>query len=247
MYWEILDWMSLPVLAVLGGIIVWRKQHREFPLFLSYVVVSVLEAIVRFVAHQFGSRHTYSYTFWISDLAATIFNFLAVYELLARRLFPGFYKVRVYRFLFPLIATVVLVGAWFTAIEAPNKSAALAIEARALSFILVAILAFLVALTLAMGISWTRYDFAIAFGFAIYNAAFLITSAAWVRSHYTTVSIQQLPLIAFDVSSLVWLVAFAKPEKQRGSMPGDDVDPQMLHEARRWETALKHWLKQGKP
>jgi len=243
MWWEILNWMSLPVLAVLGGILVWRKQYREFPLFLSYLVVSELEAIVRFVA--LGSPLTYFYTFWISDLVTTIFNFLAVYELFAR-LFPRFHKVRLYRFLFPLMASAVLVGAWFTALEAPNKSAALAIEARVLSFILVAILAFLVALTLAMGRGWARYDFGIAFGFALYNAAFLITSAAWVRSRYQAVSIQQLPLIAFDVSSLIWLLAFAKPEKRHALIPAGPLDPQTLHEARNWESVLKEWLSQEK-
>jgi hypothetical protein len=184
--------------------------------------------------------------YWISDLPITIFNFLAVYELFARRLFPRFHKVRVYRFLFPLVASGVLVGAWFTALEAPNRYAALAIEARVLSFILVAILGFFLALMLAMGRGWTRHDFGIAFGFALSNAAFLATSAAWVRSHYHTVSIEQLPLIAFDLSCLIWLFAFLQPEKQPALYPADAMDPQMLHEARNWETVLKDWLNQQK-
>jgi len=242
---QILNWMSLPALAVLVGIFVWRKHRREFPLFFWYLIVNELATVARFFAQR-GSPTTYFYVYWISDLLTTIFNFLAVYELFARRLFPRFHKVRVYRYLFPLMASGVLVGAWFTALEAPNKLAALLIEARVLSFILVAILAFFVVLMLAMGRYWTRYDFGIAFGFALYNAAFLITSAAWVRSHYHAVSFQELPLIAFDVSCLVWLFAFLQPEKQPVLYPADAMDPQMLHEARNWENVLKDWLNQEK-
>jgi hypothetical protein len=238
-FWELLYWLSLPVLAMLAGILVWRKRYREFPLFFWYLIVTLLTGQIRFNA-QYGSASTYFYTYWTSDLATTIFSFLAVYELFTR-LFPRFQKVRLYRYLFPVAASAIIIAAWLTALEAPHKRAAFLIEARVLSFILVAILAFVAALMLMMGRKWTRYDFGVAFGFALINATFLITMASRVQSHYRATSLDQFTVIGFDAGCVVWLLAFlGSPGKV--SPAGDQMDHQMLDEARKWETVLKDWL-----
>jgi hypothetical protein len=242
--WLILTWMSLPAMVLLAGILLWRRLHREFPLFFWYLVVTVIATLLRFAA-QFGSVSTYFYTYWISEFVVMIFNFLAVYELFVRRIFPRFQKVRFYLYLFPSIAFVIIILGWFTALVAPNKGAALLIESRVLDFILVAVLLFFVFLMMVMGRQWTKYDFGIAFGFAINAAAFLVTSAIWVRTNYRSSSIDQLPLIAYDISCLVWLYCFSMGEQlDRPAEPG--LDPKILHEARGWESMLKSWLAPGK-
>ena len=243
--WEALNWMSLPVLAVLAGILVRRKLLREFPFFFWYLIVTEIGTTVRFVA-QFSSTETYFYVYWTTDLVITIFNFLAIYELVARRLFPGFRRVRFYRYLFPLASSAIIVLGWLVALEAPSKNTAFLIEARVLSFILAAILAFFIALMLVMGRSWTRYDFGIAFGFALTNATFLIGMLARARSRYSPTSIDQLPLIAFDASCLIWLFTFWKPARRTELLTADSLDPALLHQARTWESTLKTWLSPGK-
>lgn len=237
--------MALPVLAVLAGILVWRKLHHEFPFFLWYLIVTEIGGAVRFAA-QFGSTRTYFYAYWISDMVITIFNFLAIYELFARRLFPNFLRVRLYRYLFPVAATAIIMAGWLTALQAPAKNAAFLIEARVLNFVLAAMLAFFVSLMLFMGRTWTRYDFGIAFGFAVANAAFLVFMAARARSHYNPTRLDQLSLIAFDISCLIWLITFWKPARRIELLPAESLDPAMLHEARTWEHALKNWLAAGK-
>lgn len=243
--WQFLNWMSLPVLAVVAGILVWRKLHRVFPLFFWFLVVTVLVGLLRFVA-QFGTANTYRYVYWTSDLAIMIFTFLAVYELFVSRLFPQFYRIKPYRFLFAAAAAAIIFAGWLTAFESSRQAAALLTEARVLNFVVVAVLIFLVALMLLMGREWTRESFGIAFGFAINAAASLITSATWVRTRYRPTSIDQLPLIAFDASCLIWLITFWKPEKRTQFLPADQLDPEMLHQARSWETLLKNWLTPGK-
>jgi hypothetical protein len=243
--WEILDWLSLPVLAGVAGILVWRKLHREFRFFFWYLVITDIATGVRFVA-QFQGRRTYFYAYWISDLVVTVFNVLAVYELFARRLFPRFHKVRLYRYLFPIVASGIIFLSWLTALEAPNKAAALAIEDRVLDFVLAAMLAFFVSLMMVMGRTWTKYDFGIAFGFGINSAAFLVTSAMWVRTHYRPTSVDQLPLIAYDASSLIWLYCFWTGDKVSGGSDSLPLDPVMLEQGRKWETVLKDWITPGK-
>lgn len=243
--WELVYWLSLPILAVLAGIFVWRKLYRESPLFFGYLIVAQLVGVILFIA-QYGSSRTYFYIYWMSDLATTTFSFLAVYELFTRRLFPRFQKVRLYRYLFPLAASAIIIAAWMTALAAPQKGIVFLIEARVSSFVLVAILACLAALMLLMGRRWTRHDFGIAFGFALTNATFLITMAARVRSHYRATSLAQFAVVGIDASCVVWLLAFLEPAKWVRPA-GEQLDREMLTEARKWETALKNWLTPRKP
>jgi hypothetical protein len=243
--WQIVIWMSLPLLLLITGIFYWRGLHREFPLFFRFLLVMDVSALLRFVA-QFWFPRTYFYVYWITDLVITIANFLAVYELFGRRLFPRFQKVRLYRFLFPVAAVVTLFLAFLTALEAPDRREAFLIESRVLDFILVAVLGFFILLMFFTGRNWTRWDFAIAFGFAINCAAFLITSAVWVRVHYRSTIFEGLAVIAYDASCLIWLYYFstgARPVRQ----VTDGLSPVPLEEARVWESMLKTWLSPGKP
>lgn len=245
--WSIVSWLSLPVMAVVAGILVSRKLHRIFPLFFSFLVVATLIGILRLVVNLAGTSKMYFYTYWISDLVLMVCTFLAVYELFVMRLFPGFYKVRFYRYLFAFAAVSIILLAWITAFVSPNRRAWVLVEARVLGFIVVAILIFLVSLMMLMGRMWTKYDFGIGFGFAFQNAAVLATSAAWVRSRFGPTRIHQLPLIAFDVSCLIWLYCFWSRDRilEQESKPVS-ITPAMVDQAQSWQTLLKGWLMTGK-
>ena len=242
--WLIANWISLPVLAVVGGILVKRKLHGEFPFFFIYVVVTVMAGAVRMAA-RFGAAQTYFYAYWVTDLVISVFSFLAVYELFVRRLFPGFYKIRIYRYLFAAALAGIIFFGWLAAIQAPNVAAAFAIEERVLDSVLVGALGFLVLLMMVMGRQWTIFDFGVAFGFAIDAAAFLVVSAAWVRSRYHPTSIEELPAIAYDVSTLIWLYCFSSGKKPRVNFP-DAEGPELVQQARTWEKVLKDWLRPKK-
>ncbi|HLW53340.1 MAG TPA: hypothetical protein VKW06_10895 [Candidatus Angelobacter sp.] len=244
--WEILSWISLPVIALLAGILVWRRLHRVFPLFFLFLLASELVGILRFVASRYGKPLTYFYVYWISDLVLMICSFLAVYELFLLRLFPKFYKVGLYRRIFALAAAIIMAAAWSAAFLSSNRGAWFAAESRVLSLVLVATLAFFASLMMIMGRAWTKYDFGVGFGFAINNAAILTTSAVWVRVHFQSTNLQQLPLIAFDLSCLLWLYCFWSEDKSSGRDLAVPVDTGVLHQARTWETMLKTWLSPGK-
>ncbi|HEY6307062.1 MAG TPA: hypothetical protein VI488_11475 [Candidatus Angelobacter sp.] len=243
--WTVVEWLSLPALAVLAGILVWRRLHREFPFFFLFVLAAEIATIVRFAA-KFGTPWTYFYAYWISDLVVTIFNFLAVYELYTRRLFPSFQRVRFYRYLFAAAASAAIALGWLTAMEAPDKTAAFLIEARVLNFIVAVAMGLLVSLMVFMNRVWTRFDFGIAFGLGINAATFMFVSAMWVRTHYGPSTVDRLPVVAYDISCLIWLFTFWKPERRTQFLPPEQLNPEMLHQARSWETVLKNWLTVGK-
>ena len=241
--WEVLDWISLPILAALIIIFVLRRLYRELRFFFVFIVASELATLAR-LAVLSAAPKSYFYTYWVSELVVTIFTFLAVFELFLVRLFPRFYRIRLYRNLFAAFASVLIFLAWLTALESPNKAAALLIEARVLEFVLAGVLAFLVSLMLIMGRNWNLRDLGIAVGFAINIAAYLATSALWARTRYRSTSLDQLPLIGFDIACAIWLWAVLyKLQESTSELP---VTPTMLHEARKWESALKDWLTPGK-
>ena len=84
---EFMESFSLPALAVLALIMLWRKQHREFPLMFSYIVVNVLVGITGRAVASVASQLTYFYFYWIADAVVGIFEFLVIYELFVHRLF----------------------------------------------------------------------------------------------------------------------------------------------------------------
>jgi hypothetical protein len=243
-FWAVVDWSSIPMMAAVTGILVWKRLRREFPFFFWFLVVTQAVGVLRFVA-QFGTPLTYYYAYWASGLAFEICNILAVYELFARRLFARFHKTSVYRWLFPVAALVISLFAWLASKETSSVTTFVVVINRVLEFVAVALLVFFIALMMIMGRVWTRYEFGIAFGLVINSAGSLITSAMWVRTHYHWTTIDRLPAIALDISCILWLYCFWSSDGKR-TPAAPPLDPAMLHEARSWETMLKDWLTPGK-
>jgi hypothetical protein len=238
--WGIVNWLSLPVVVAVAGILASRKLHREFPFFWALLVATGIVGVARFIA-QFRTPWTYFYVYWISNLALDALNLLAVYELFGLRLFTRFYKVRFYRYLFAGVAAVIALGSWFTAMVSANKYKAFIVQDRVFDFVVVALLAFFLCLMLVMGREWRRYDFAIAFGLVIGNAGSLIASAMWLRSQQHGILGQLEPVVS-DVASLIWLCGFWSNKAVVEHRAAPQLDTEMVHQARKWESILKAWL-----
>lgn len=237
-FWATIYWFSLPILAMLAAILVRRKAFTDFPLFSWYIVLSCVVTLARFFAHS-GTNRTYFYTYWISEVALTVGALMASYELFGRRLFPNFHKVRLYRILFLISAVVIITLTVLTAIESIRIALVFIKITHAFDFLRAAVLFFFGALMLVMGRRWTRYELGIASGFALDTAVFLATFAMWtLRGRTVPKVVNELPVIAFDIASIIWLITFLKSEKPE-LVPTVPVSPEVLKEARKWEEALK--------
>ncbi len=243
--WRIIDWGSIPIVVLVAGILVWRKLYREFPFFFTYLLATECATLARLVA-QFRGPWTSFYVYWISNLALDVFNLLAVYELFALRLFPRFHRLRPYRYIFTAGAAIILLGGWLTAMESADRYKALLVRERVFNFIIVGLLAFFISLMMVMGREWKRYDFAVAFGFVIANAGSLIASAMWLRTSYRFTTVQELAPLTYDLATLIWLYSFSSREKVFNPRAPASLHPDMVQEARRWETVLKEWIAPGK-
>jgi hypothetical protein len=243
--WRAVLWFPVVAVGSLCVILGWRRLWKELPLFLLYLVSAELVTISRYLSLRWG-RAPYFYTYWISDLAISVVALLPLYEVFMRRLFRGFHQTRFYRNIFPLVATAILVLTVVTALQAPDKGAAFHMASRAFDFMRTGVLIFFLGLMLFMGREWTRYDLGVALGFGVQAAAALANSAVRTRMHYQTTIWDILELVAYDVTCFIWLITFWKPEKRTEFLSPEQLDPEMLHQARSWETQLKAWLTPGK-
>jgi len=242
--WATLNWLSLPVIAVSAGIFMWRKLYREFPFFLALLIATEIVGLLRLAT--FINQRAYFYVYWISNLLLDVLSLLAVYELFALRLFPRFHRVRAYRFLFAGAGAIIVVAGWFVAVESANQSRVFIVQDRVFDFIVVGMLAFFVCLMILMGREWGKYEFGIASGLVIANVGAMLASAMWLRNFYRESVLEEIAPVAFDVACIIWLYSFWSGDKSFDSRVAAPLQPEMVQEARRWETALKEWIMPGK-
>jgi hypothetical protein len=235
------DWMALPLLALLAGIILYRKYQREFPLFLAYVIATITIGFARLLASQ-STVKIYYYVYWISDIVVAVFAFLATYELFIKRLFPAFYKVNFFRYLFPIVAAALTLLGASTALYS-GRLAVLLTTVRIYEFLRATVLVFFVVLMIFMGRRWTRQEFGIAFGFGLDVSAAFALLAIVARSGDQRGMVNRIPTFAYDIACLVWLYCFWPAPKT--SLP-PELPPDALNEAKKWEGSLKDFITPGK-
>jgi hypothetical protein len=240
----LIDWIGLPALLLLACVLIYRKWYREFPFFFAYVIGAESVGLIRLIFRQAPTR-LYSNIYWISDAALIAFAFLATYELFFKRLFPGFYKTRVYRYIFPAIAILIVVAVALIALLG-GRSTVLPMTSRIYEFLRATILFFFVAFMLIMGRQWDRQEFGVAFGFALDVSTSLALIGIWTHTANRNAMLSRLAVIAYDIACIVWLYCFWPPSTPRPLMPLKPGTTDVLQEAKEWEGALKDYLTPGK-
>lgn len=240
----VVDWFALPSLALLACVLIYRNQQKQFPLFSLYVVATELVGLTRLAASGAPSL-VYRYVYWISNILVVLFSLLAVYELFVKRLFPGFYKVRFFRYLFPTIAILVNIVVVLIAIYGNHKRLLL-LTARAGEFLRAAILIFFVSLMALMGRRWEKREFGIAAGFGLDVSTSLAEIAIWSHAPSKNAVISRIPVIAYDIACIIWLYCFWSAPKSQPAVPTAPLSPDALREAKKWEESLKDYISPGK-
>lgn len=245
-YWlyGFIDWLALPSLALLAIVLIYRNQHKQFPFFSLYVITTELVGLTRLAASE-APALVYSYVYWISDIIVVLFSLLAVYELFVKRLFPGFYKVRFFRYLFPITAILINILVVLIAVYG-NHRRLLLLSARTGEFLRAAILVFFVALMALMGRQWEKREFGIAAGFALDVSTSLAALAIWSHAPSKNGLVSRVPVIAYDIACLIWLYCFWNAPKTEPAGPQSPLSAEVLQDAKHWEATLKDFMSQGK-
>jgi hypothetical protein len=240
-----LTWFPVLALLLIFCLFCARRVYRELPYFFVYVAYALLTGAGRYAVFYI-SPGFYQYVYILTEMAGVIVVSLALYEILLRRLFSKFHKVRFYRGLFASVAFVLIILTVLTALQAPDKGTAFAMASRSYDFVRTAVLVFMVALMALMGRQWTRYDFGIALGFAVQAATALLNAAVRTRLHYQPTALDVVEIVSFDVCCLIWAITFWKAETPAVLPSAGELDQEILNQARTWEAMLKVWLAPGK-
>lgn len=236
LFLQFIGWFSLPILAVLVGLLVWRRVPREFPHFFNYIVLAELVGLARLWAYHVKPR-AYPPVYWTSDVLLATFAMLATYELLVKRLFPRFYAIRFYQFLFPA-AAIVIVLFLVPAVLQTRRISLLLLLIHGLVVLRVCVLLFFGGLMVFMGRQWTRYELGIAMGLVLEASGLLAISAIWTQKPFVRHFLDQLPVVSYDLACVIWLISFLKPESAK-TKSAAAVSPELVHNAKLWQENLK--------
>lgn len=239
MFWRIVYWFALPVLGLLTVLLLYRGVHRQFPYFFCYLAMAELVGVIRLWFYN-PTAWTYYYIYWTTDVLIAVFAFLATYEVFIKRLFPRFHTISLYRYLFPVAGLAITLIAAPAALQA-RKASGLLVAVHVLDVMRVTVLLFFVGLMVFMGRRWTRYELGITMGLILQACAVLISSGNWARSPLTLNVLRRLPVLAYDITCIIWLVTFLRPEKPTVG-PTGPVRREVLEQAREWERTLKDSL-----
>ena len=240
-------WVVAPFLqALLAGVMVRRKLHREYPVFLVYTVSHVVRFVVLLGVHQQGSREAYRYSFLGAEVLDAGLSFAVIYEVYWHLLrgYRGVQKLA--GMVFRGSAVVLLAVAVLTAAASPAAAdtsrvlAGLFTLDRGVSIVRGGLLLLLFLFSSYVGLRWKHLAFGIAAGFAVETSVELAAYA--LRMHLGGLGKPLLSLIssaAYDCSVFVWLASLLSPEPTAG--------PAMLParlELEGWNEALLELLHQ---
>ena len=241
----IIDWFSLPSLALLAWIFLSRGWRKEFPLFFLYVLATQLVGFTRLITFR-APPGLYRTVYFVSDTVLMVFAFLATYELFIKRLFPRSQKIRLFRYLFPSVAILIALLTVSSALYGDHKEV-LVVTARVYEVCQAAVLVFFVALMTLMGRQWNKQELGIACGFGLDVSTSLGTLAFWSHASHPGPLISRIPVIAYDLACIIWIYAFWKRQDSSGIHVEDGrINAQTLHQARKWEELVKDLLTPGK-
>jgi hypothetical protein len=244
--WDVVAWISLPLLAMLAGVMIWKKLEREFPFFFAYTTLTALIGLIRFIAYKGYSANVYFYVFWISDSVILLVTFLAIYETFLKRIFPGFARVRFYRYLFPVVAIIIGAAALIIALHSMDTRGAFLATARIFDFLRSAVIGFFVLLILFMGRSFAGYEFTITLGFGIQAAVALANGAVRLQQRgVRSVTWDRLEAVAFDLACFIWLWSFSRGGAS-ATRQVEVLNPENLEKAKKWEKSLKDFITHDK-
>jgi hypothetical protein len=229
-------WFAHPTLqAGVAGIMVWRKLHRTFPMFFTYVVFQLVAFALTFPFHQDRYYTIFFYAYWATTAVSVVLGFKVIHEVFLD-VFRPYHTLRdLGSVLFRWAGLVMLMVAGVVAASSPAGgdypivTAILTLQ-RSVRVVQCGLVLFLLVFSRYLGTSWRQKSFGIALGFG----AFAGVELSLVAMH-NVVDDQTLSsfvnMIAYNLTILIWFgYALVKS-------PERDQSAAMLR-PQRWEQSL---------
>ncbi len=229
-------WFAHPTLQVfVAASMLWRKQHRTFPVFFTYVVFQILTFCVTFPLRDDRFYEIFFYAYWATTAISVILGFRVIHEVFTD-VFRPFHTLRdlgsvLFKWagLVMLMVAAVVALSVRTADQNPLLSGILTLQ-RSVRVVQVGLVLFLLVFARFLGTSRRQKSFGIALGlgtFALVELS-LIALGGVVQSPDAASFIN---MAAYNLSILIWLgyMAIKSPAREEATYM---LRPQ------RWEQSL---------
>jgi hypothetical protein len=198
-----------------------RRRWQNFPVFTAYITFQVVEAIVLYGIHHWGSRSAYFWAYWVGVFLDLLLQLSVVFELARIVLRPTGTWVRDARRLFLLMAAAgALVAAAVSFAANPTIPNTLDnwIEKGSLFAAMLNAQLF-VAMGLAstrLGLAWRHHVMGIATGWALWAFVGLFVEAAYsyFGASWHGVVLDQIRIVSYQGATIYWIVNLWLPEPQ---------------------------------
>ncbi|HEV2960846.1 MAG TPA: hypothetical protein VG649_03410 [Candidatus Angelobacter sp.] len=199
-----------------------RDARRHFPLFVFYIFLSVPITAARLLT--IANYTAYFYIFWLTNTALLVLGLVALHEVF-HSVYEGFYQVLGFRLLYyGVIALVLIVTAINAVVNPPaHAHAVIGLILRmgiAINLLQAGIAAFYGALIKPLDIGFRRYPTGIVMGFGISAIGpFIGYFALSIFGTKFEVFTRNISGVAYILGVLIWLLAFAGPEREEEWSP----------------------------
>jgi hypothetical protein len=229
-------WIAQPVLEVpLVGVMLWRKLHRKFPIFFSYIIFQIVNFAILFPIYRHGVYDMYFYAYWIGAMVTLALGFAVIHEVFLDVFRPYHTLKDLGTVLFKWAALVMIFVAIVVAASSPEGQSplvqAVATVQRCVKVIQCGLVLFLLFFSRYLGVSWRQHSFGIVMGFGGYAAVQLIGNALYSGGQVNSRVTDFLYPAAYTSAVLTW-AAYAALRA-----PARDVSVSLLA-SQRWEQSL---------
>jgi hypothetical protein len=206
-------WIAHPVLELfLVGLMFWRRLHRTFPVFFSYIVFQVVTFSVLFPIYRSGSSMAYFYAYWISSAISLAIGFKVIHEIFLDilRPYPSLKDLGTLLFkwaaLVMLLVAIVVTAASQSGNDTPLGVAVVIVQ-RCVRVIQCGLIMFLLFFSGHLGVSRTQHSFGIALGFGSFASVELVVLAlvSGGQLHLATSTLSLINTAAYGFSILTWI------------------------------------------
>src|SRR5437868_4902662 len=167
-------WLAHPTLQVaVAGVMLWRKLHRKFPVFFSYIISQIVIFCVVFPVYRLGNYTWFFYVYWIGTAVGVVLGFKVIHEIFLDVFRPYHTLKDLVTVLFRWAGLVMLLVAIVVALSHPASPQAPLVQAiltsqRCVRVIQCGLVLFLLVFSKYLGVSWRQHSFGIALGFRAY-------------------------------------------------------------------------------
>lgn len=230
-------WIVHPVLQLaVVAIMLWRKLHRTFLFFFSYLVAQLVNFAILFPIHRWGSYPQYFYTFWVADAISLALGFKVIHEIFLDVFRPYHTLKDLGSVLFKWAALVMLLVAAVVAAASPIADQGPLVQAiltvqRCVRVMQCGLILFLLVFSRYLGVSWRQHSFGIALGFGGFAFVELAMVALNAANKATQAGVNLVDAVAYNGAILVWLGYAAL------KCPARDTSAQLLM-SQRWDQSL---------